>query len=191
MKDVALHLLDIIENAAKAGASRIDVRVAVNHDVFQFAVSDNGPGFPADVAADPLDPYRTTRSERPVGLGLAFLREAAEQTGGQVVLTHGAGQGVRVEASFRLDHIDAKPVGDLAGVLATAAIGWPADLAVFAGEPPECLLDMALVRQELDGLPLSHPEVSRFIEQTLRTGLESTVQAADDVFGRARSDGSA
>jgi len=183
VKDLSLHLMDVLENAAKAGAARVHVSLWWDGDVFCFEVADDGPGLPTAVAADPTDPYQTTRTERPVGLGLALLRAAAEQTGGQVQVHSEPGKGVRVCAAFPLRHVDAKPLGDLAGALLTSALGWPTDLVVDVGRPPERVLDLAEVRHELGGVSLSHPDIVRFLTRTIEAGLSPLQRQAEVVFG--------
>lgn len=184
MRDLSLHLSDILENAAKAGATRVVVRLWWAGSVFWLEVSDNGPGLPAAVADDPTDPYRTTRRERPVGLGLALLRAAAEQTGGSVQIVSRPGQGVCVRAAFPMGHLDAKPLGDLASALLTAALGWPLDLVVQVGDPPETVLDLAEVRRELGEVPLSHPDVARLLGDLLAAATGPLQRHADEVFRR-------
>ncbi|MBN2450870.1 MAG: ATP-binding protein [Lentisphaeria bacterium] len=187
MRDLSLHLLDILENSAKAGATRVVAGVSLENDILTFSVQDNGPGLPAPVAADPTHPYCTTRTERPVGLGLALLRAAAEATGGSVTVAGAAGRGVRVEAVFHLGHVDARPLGDLVGALVTAAVGWPYDLVVELGRPPGVVLDMAEVRRALDGVSLAHPSVRRWLEQALGEALAPLQeQAAGVAFGGTR-----
>lgn len=183
MKDISLHLMDVLENAAKAGAARVRVSLWWEGDVFCLEVADNGPGLPAAVAADPTDPYQTTRTERPVGLGLALLRAAAEQTGGRLQVQSEPGKGVRVSAAFPMRHVDAKPLGDLAGALLTSALGWPTDLVLEVGRPPERILDLAEVRRELGGVPLSHPDIARFLAGTIAAGLAPLERQAEAVFG--------
>lgn len=185
MRDLSLHLSDVLENAAKAGASRAAVSLWWTDAVFWMEISDNGPGLPEAVADDPTDPYRTTRRERPVGLGLALLRAAVEQTGGTLEIESRPGAGVRVRAGFPMTHVDAKPLGDLAGALLTAALGWPMDLVVRAGLPPETILDTAQVRCELGEVPLNHPDVARLLGQTLAEGLAPILQQGERVFARA------
>ncbi len=184
MKDLSLHLMDLLENAAKAGARRVQVSLWWDGDVFCLEVADDGPGLPARVAADPTDPYRTTRTERPVGLGLALLRATAEQTGGRLRVHSEPGKGVRIQAEFPLRHVDAKPLGDLAGALLTSAVGWPTDLLVDVGCPAERILDLAEVRRELAGVPLSHPAVTRILADLIAAGLAPLQRQAEAVFGR-------
>jgi anti-sigma regulatory factor (Ser/Thr protein kinase) len=184
VKDLSLHLADILENAAKAGATRVVVSLWWTASVFCFEVEDNGPGLPAAVADAPTDPYRTTRRERSVGLGLALLRASAEQTGGRVEVHSQPGHGVRVRADFPMAHVDAKPLGDLAGTLLTAALGWPLDLVVRVGSPAETVLDTAEVRRELGEVPLTHPDVARFLGATLTAATGPLQQPVEGIFGR-------
>lgn len=185
MKDLSLHLLDLIENAAKAGAGRVVVTLWWEGPAFCLEVSDNGPGLPEAVAAAPTDPYSTTRTERPVGLGLALLQAAADQVGGRVEVRSVPGAGVTVLAVLPQGHVDAKPLGDLVGALVTAAVGWPLDLQVAVGRPAVTILDLAAVREHLDAVPLSHPEVVRYLREVLEEGLAPLQAQADRVFGAA------
>ena len=184
MKDISLHLLDVIENAAKAGAPSTTVTLKCEGNFFSFTVEDRGPGLPRAMADDPTDPYRTTRTERPVGLGLALLRAAAEQSGGSLVVDSTPDKGVRLQASFDMSGIDAKPLGDVVGALLTAALGWSMNLRVRTADQEEDVLDTAAVRAELDGIPLAHPRVRAFLESALREGLAEVLSKAERIFAR-------
>lgn len=180
MKDWSLHVLDILENSAKAGATRVAVVFALDGPRFRFEIRDNGPGFPEAVRPDPTDPFRTSRTERRVGLGLSLLRTAAERTGGSLVVEEAAGGGVRVRTVVDLSHIDAQPLGSLAETLVAAVLAWPAlDMLVSVGEPPREMLDTAKVKAELDGLPIGHPEVIGFLRRQMDEALAEVTEAAD------------
>ena len=182
MESIALHVLDILENSAKAGAKTVAVDFAWSGATLRITIADDGPGLPPAVAEDPTDPYRTTRTERPVGLGLALLRQSAEESGGSLQVRSAPGQGVTVVAEFRLDSVDARPLGDLAGSLALWAVAWEGtDLRVstFAGDP---VLDMQAVRNELDGASASHPAVRAFVGELLQGGLAELVKWSEQEF---------
>ena len=72
----------------------------------------------AETARRVTNPFYTTRTTRKVGLGLPFLIQNAEQTGGSVTLTSEPGKGTEVRAVFHSDHIDCPPWGDLPGTVA-------------------------------------------------------------------------
>lgn len=118
MRDLSLHILDLVENSIRAGASevRIAVSQSVPEDLLRIVIEDNGPGLavPQDVA---LDPFYTTKKGKRVGLGLSLFREAAEQAGGYLALCKSELGGLAVEAVMRLSHVDRPPLGDLAGVV--------------------------------------------------------------------------
>jgi hypothetical protein len=122
MRDLSLHILDLIENSIRAGASRIDVTVAQDfaHDILEIVVEDNGPGLPVPAGAA-TDPFYTTKRGKRTGLGLSLLGAAAEQAGGKLVILRSALGGVAVRATMWLTHIDRSPLGDLAATLSSAA----------------------------------------------------------------------
>jgi len=121
MRTIADHILDIASNSVTAGATHIwlDIdRDPANH-LFVFTVRDNGRGMDADGRTRVFDPFFTTRphSIRRFGLGLPFLKENTELTGGGVDLKSVSGEGTTLRATFHTDHIDCLPFGDLASTI--------------------------------------------------------------------------
>lgn len=118
MRDLSLHLLDIMENALTAGAGRVRVTVAEDgaRDVLELTVEDNGPGLPVSVE-QALDPFYTTKRNKRTGLGLSLFRAAAEQAGGELAVGRSELGGVAVRAALRLSHVDRAPLGDVAATL--------------------------------------------------------------------------
>lgn len=121
MRTIADHVLDIASNSVTAGATEIwlDIDRDPTRHLFVFEVRDNGRGMDADIRTRVFDPFFTTRPHtiRRFGLGLPFLRENAELTGGGVDLESIAGEGTTLRATFHTDHIDCLPLGDLASTL--------------------------------------------------------------------------
>lgn len=183
MKDLSLHLLDILENAARAGAQRVEVTMQWSENILKIRIEDNGPGFPPAVRDNPVDPYATTRTDRPVGLGLALLKEAAEATGRRLMVSSIEGRGVNLEVEFDMAHVDAKPLGDVTGAVMTAVFGWPdMNIVLRAGSSETPVLDMEMVKKELGNVSISEPEVQDYIRRELATGLEPLAMWADSVM---------
>lgn len=123
MKEISLHLLDLIENSVAAGAGRVDLDVREDQaqDILRIVAIDDGRGIPADMLRTATDPFTTTRDTRKVGLGLPLLAAAAEQAGGRFEVTSEPGTGTTVRAEFQLSHVDRAPLGRIEETLATAA----------------------------------------------------------------------
>ena len=121
MRTIADHVLDIASNSVTAGATQIwlDIDYDPSSHLFVFTVRDNGCGMDADRRTRVFDPFFTTRphSIRRFGLGLPFLQQNTELTGGGVDLWSAPGEGTTLRATFHTDHIDCLPLGDLASTI--------------------------------------------------------------------------
>ena len=87
MKEISLHLLDIVQNSLSAGADLIEVFVKVNTnaDLLTVSVADNGSGMDAATLARACEPFFTTkRLGLGSGLGLAMAYGFAKQSGGGI-----------------------------------------------------------------------------------------------------------
>jgi len=126
LRELSLHILDLIENAIRAGATVIAVSVEEEpaKDVLALSVEDNGPGLAveADIAADP---FFTTKEGKKTGLGLSLLKFRAEQSGGCFRLERSCLGGLAVRASMPLSNVDRSPLGDLAATLASVVCTSP------------------------------------------------------------------
>lgn len=126
MREISLHILDLIENAVRAGAGVIAIAVEEDpdKDLLCIGVEDNGPGLPvsADIASDP---FFTTKEGKKTGLGLSLMKFRTEQAGGCFRLERSCLGGVAVRAAMPLSHVDRSPLGDLAATLASVACTSP------------------------------------------------------------------
>lgn len=175
MEELALHILDLMENALEAQASIIFIYICEDTYKQYLAVTirDNGRGMTREEVKGVFEPFYTTRKERPIGLGLALWRQAAESCGGRVWIESSPGKGTLVGAKFQLDHVDLAPMGDLAGTL-----------AVFLGTSPQMDVvfnytvngrkwefDTRKIRRILGQVPLGHPPVICWMRDYCRENL--------------------
>ena len=120
MREISLHILDLVENSIRAGAEVLVVSLEdePTRDCLSITVVDNGPGLPVseDTAADP---FFTTKDGKRTGLGLSLFKFRAEQAGGRFEISRSSLGGRAVRASMPLSSVDRSPLGDLAGTLAS------------------------------------------------------------------------
>lgn len=85
-----LALANLVSNALRYGEGTIRVTATTTDDRTQLAVSDEGPGFPADFVDQAFSRFtraETSRTTRGTGLGLALVRAVAEAHGGTASIT--------------------------------------------------------------------------------------------------------
>ena len=176
MRELSLHILDVLENSVEAGSTRLEllIREDLKKDVLGIVIRDNGRGMSKEFVQQVLNPFVTTRTTRHVGLGLPLFAAAAHRCNGDLRIESELGVGTTVTATFQHSHIDRAPLGDIPGTL----------LAIILSDRPVDILykhwvdrrtfelDTAAVRRELGTVPLSHPPVREWLETTLREGME-------------------
>lgn len=188
MLELALHVLDILQNTIEAGATRVDLAIVEDEPVdrLTITVTDNGRGMDEQTAERVLNPFYTTRTTRHVGLGLPLYADAAEAAGGGLTIRSRKGAGTTVEAAFQLSHPDRQPLGDMAGtLLAFLLSGRAPDLRYSHSVAPGCrgekaspgdpvrrefTFDTAAICAQLDGVSLSEPVVAQWLAEFIAEG---------------------
>ena len=126
MLELSLHILDLIENATRAGARLVYVAVVEENAAgrLELRIEDDGPGFQIEPEAA-ASPFYTTKDGKRTGLGLSLLRAAAEQAGGGMSIGASELGGAAICAAFQLRHVDRAPLGDLAETFRGAVLSHP------------------------------------------------------------------
>lgn len=126
MRDLSLHILDLMENSLRVGATVVAVAIDADteEDRLRIAIEDNGPGLAVGAEAA-LSPFYTTKEGKKTGLGLSLFKAAAERAEGGLVLVRSPLGGLAVRAEMQYSHVDRSPLGDLAGTLAAVCCTHP------------------------------------------------------------------
>jgi len=175
LRELSLHLLDIAENSIAADAKNICVKVTedTQNDLLQMSVIDDGRGMDAATAARVVDPFVTSRTTRKVGLGIPFLKQAAELCNGELTIFSQKGIGTTLEVHFQRSHIDRMPMGNLPAtilnlVIANPQVHWTFD---YRFDDRTFTFDDAPIKQELAGVAMTEPPVLSCLREMLETGV--------------------
>ena len=152
-------ITDITQNGAEAGAALVQLQVSETADTsgggqFRFTVTDNGKGMTAEQLKRAQDPFVTDGIKHPrrkVGLGLPFLIQTAEQSGGGWNIESVASAGTTVSAWFDLGNVDTPPAGDVPGMFRTVLLfGGPSEMIIRRQRnAPEGNIDYEVRKSEL------------------------------------------
>jgi len=176
LRELSQHILDLLQNGLEAGATRLELDIDDDEqaNLLTIRVCDNGRGMSPETVKAVTDPFFTTRTTRHVGLGLPLLKAAAERCGGGLTIASTPGKGTEVTATLVRDHIDRAPLGDMAVTLMGVLLSeHECDLVYRHRQGGEVFeLDTAELREALDGVPLSHPQVRSWVQAYIREGLD-------------------
>jgi anti-sigma regulatory factor (Ser/Thr protein kinase) len=174
LKELSLHLLDLVQNSIEAGASKIEIKIDEDfkRDILLIEVSDNGRGMSEEQITEVLDPFYTTRKTRHIGLGLPLLLEACRRCDGNLEIHSHPGKGTTIQATFRHSHIDRAPLGNIPSVLMAVLFAenktdW---LYIHKVNQEEFRLESSEIRKELVDIPITHPKVRNWLLDFLNKG---------------------
>lgn len=175
MREIALHILDIMQNSTAAQADRISVTLTADSKAGSLTViiEDNGCGMDDGFLTTVTDPFSTTRTTRKIGLGIPLLKASCERSGGSFEITSQKGTGTKVTAVYGIWHIDRPVLGDLAGVITDmAASCQKVDIRlhlIYDGNQFE--FSSREASQMLGDVPLSEFSVIKWLKEFIQEGI--------------------
>lgn len=176
MRDISLHLMDIIQNSITAKADKINVFILADGEAefLTITIEDNGKGIDADLLGKLEDPFYTTRTTRKVGLGIPLLKESAERTGGELSIASQVGEKTIVSVQFGIAHIDRLPLGDIAETMvALIASNTKVDFMLELGYGvTKTVIDTMEIKQVLGGVPIQNFEVLDWIKANIEESVK-------------------
>jgi len=180
LRELSLHILDLVENALKAEATivAVAIREDPDRDSMSITVDDNGHGSeaPAELVTDP---FYTTEKNKRTGLGLSLFRFRVEQAGGRLNLKPSELGGLSVRARLQLAHVDRNPLGDLASTLSSVLAtnpGLELRVQLQAAERSLQINSREVVRQQQEkagGFRANPYALARSVYTKINEGLEA------------------
>jgi signal transduction histidine kinase/ActR/RegA family two-component response regulator len=128
---------NLIENAIKYGARRVDIDIEADTDWVELAVRDDGQGLAPELLPRLFEPFvqgeqALDRAKGGLGLGLALVQRLAVQHGGTLAAeSAGPGRG----STFTLRLPCAEPPARLVGAAAAEVAARPRRLLIVDDEP--------------------------------------------------------
>ena len=176
MKELSLHILDIIQNSISAGADTVIVKISedTKSDTLDIEITDNGRGMTSEQLAQVGDPFYTTRATRRVGMGISLFKAAAERCNGKLEILSELNKGTRVVASFVHSHIDRAPIGNMPETMLTLISSNPQIDFIYKHylDGRQFELDTRKIKEVIAGMSINDPEIYCWLKGYLDEGLK-------------------
>ena len=176
MQDLAMQIMEIMQNSISAHASAITLQFtdSMKDNRITFKISDNGSGMSEDTVKKITNPFITSRMTRKIGMGLAFLKQTCDQCDGSLEIVSRLQKGTAVTAVLRRDCIDTPPTGDL-GELMMECIQANEKIAYrfeYRSDQGCFSFDTDSVVKELDGVSICEPNILLWIKEFVNQGIQ-------------------
>ena len=176
MRDLSLHILDLMQNSIRAQAKVVSLSVLLGKDgILSIIIEDDGTGMSEELLSRVTSPFATTRTTRKVGLGIPMMAENCRLAGGDLTIESTVGVGTKLIATLDTASIDCLPLGDLPGTLTTLVTMNPEkpEFTLHCASPKgEMQFDTREIREALQGVPLNEPEIAAWMQESLREEIE-------------------
>ncbi|OPZ90537.1 MAG: Phosphoglycerate transport system sensor protein PgtB [Firmicutes bacterium ADurb.Bin419] len=176
MRDLSLHLMDIVQNSISAKASEVCISITAdnNVDLLTMKIADNGEGIEESLLEDITSPFTTTRKTRKVGMGISLLKASSNMACGDLVIYSKRFEGTTVEATFKISHIDRLPLGDITETIVTLIIASPhIEFELVLSNEEDCFrFSTAEVKAQLKEVPITQVEVLNWIREYINSGIK-------------------
>lgn len=175
MKELSLHILDIIQNSITAKSSFIKIKIIEDlvNDTYCIEIEDDGIGMDEELLKKVLDPFVTTRTTRKVGLGLPLFKASAIQCDGSFEIRSQLGTGTFVRAMFRHSHIDRPPLGNMADTIITCIMA-NSSIDYFYEhyfKNNKFIFNTREVKEKIEELPITDLSVINWLKEYIKESL--------------------
>ncbi|MDO4547777.1 MAG: ATP-binding protein [Clostridia bacterium] len=175
MFELALHILDLVQNSVTAKASLVIVEVRYEGEWLAISIIDDGCGMSEEMLARAQSPFGTSRTTRRVGLGIPMFKQLSLMCEGEFSINSAPGEGTTLVATFRAANVDLPPMGDLSGTIKALIVGAPEkpDFVLrYERDGEQFEFDTRQIREQLDGVPLNEPDVLAWIGEYIDEGIK-------------------
>lgn len=177
MRELSLHILDLVQNSISAKANFIEIIIKedLKKDLFEICIRDNGEGMTQEFIEAIYDPFTTTRTSRKVGLGIPLFKAAAQLCNGDLKISSRLGQGTEVKAWFVHSSIDRAPLGNISETIYSLVVCNPDIDFLYRHTVNQAYFqfDTREIKQILGNVSIQNREVISWIKEYLDEGISN------------------
>lgn len=174
MREISLHLMDIIQNSIEAKASLITMLIneSTKEDLLEVIIEDNGIGMNEEMLKYVTDPFVTSRKTRRVGLGLSLFEAACTRCEGYLKVLSEEGRGTEVKAVMRRSHIDRAPLGRIEDTILSTLLTPKIDIIYIHSIDDRCFNFDSREIKKAAGDKFNKPEILIWVREYIKENIE-------------------
>lgn len=176
MEDLAMHILELLQNSIEHQAKIIKLEIIINpkHNTILINLFDNGAGISKDKLALVTKPFVTSRKTRNVGLGLAFMQGLCDLTEGILNIKSEIDKFTKISIKLPLNHLDLPPLGDLGQMMmfAIQANDQIDYLFTYQYNEQKFILDTKKIKEEIAPLSICDNAILLWVKQYINENIE-------------------
>lgn len=174
MREISLHLMDVIQNSIEAGAAFIEINIEENtkDDYIKISIRDDGCGMNKDMLKNVTNPFVTSRKTRRVGLGLSLFEAACARCDGYLKVNSKEGIGTEVDAFMKYSHIDRAPMGKIEDTLVSALTASGIDIVYKHNVDGNTFIFDSREIKKAAGDDLTQPEILTWIREYIMENIQ-------------------
>ncbi|GIW49370.1 MAG: histidine kinase [Caloramator sp.] len=175
MRELSLHIMDIIENSISADATLIELYIEENllKNTFTIKIKDNGKGIDEEMLKNITDPFVTSRTTRRVGLGLSLFETTCLRCNGSLKVYSKVNVGTEVVAIMEHSNIDRPPLGKIEETVVSVLLNPSIDLVYeHIYNDKKFVLDSREIKKILGSDEINTPEVLLWIKDFIKENLK-------------------
>jgi len=175
MREISLHLIDIIQNSVSAKATLIVIGIEIDtiEDYIKITITDDGCGMDDDTLKKVKDPFVTSRKTRRVGLGLSLFESACERCDGYLEVYSKKGKGTEVIAYMKFSHIDREPIGNIQDTIISALLNDNVNIVYNHRYNEKSFEFDSRQIKDIVGDDLSNPEILDWIKEYIAENIQN------------------
>ena len=127
----------------------------------------------AKTLSEVADPFFTTRTTRKVGLGISLFKMATEMADGCFTIDSVLNQGTEVQASFKHNHLDRAPLGNIAETISILVLN-ESGIDIYYEHiynTTSFVFDTREIKKVLNGIPFTNYDVITWIKNNIKEGI--------------------
>ena len=175
MKEIALHIMDLMENSVRAKASsiKLTIKESTTDNLYSVTIEDDGVGMSPEFVSRVTDPYTTTRTTRKVGLGLPLIKMNTEIAGGGMSIDSEVGRGTILSFWYAHDSWDRPPLGDIAGTIVMLAANNENKRIIYKhiSKKGEYTFDTKEIKEILGDMSINNYDIIKYLKEMINENI--------------------